>query len=136
MAVSKYIEELVERKDEFYQALIDNYGDVLQSCVSMGITYTDFKKMMSDSSFSMGLDQVKEILLNKVESATFRSAINGNTKSQQFILKNKMREEYGSVARSESIEFDGPPVINFHIPDETRAMLEAGENIEEVYGEE
>lgn len=120
-ALPDFINNLVDYKDEFFKEFIDNFGDVMATCEKVGISYQQYINLLTDPTFEDGVKMAREILLNKVEASAFKSAINGNTKSQQFMLKS-LDQNYKIRARDNTDQWDGPPVISFHIPEEPNLL--------------
>jgi len=100
--------------DRFLKNFVGNYGDILKTCDDADVDYSYFMRWMQDPRFENALQAQKKILINMVEAAAFKSAITGNAKTQQFILRNQMREDYGNTVHvTTGNNYAGPPVLNF-----------------------
>lgn len=77
-------------KDAFLTVLERNGGNIHDACKSVGVSRrTIYKWKDSEDWFKERVEDIREISIDNVESALYKSAIEGNTTAQIFYLKTQ-----------------------------------------------
>lgn len=90
---------------------------VSNTCKAVGIsrkTFYEWKR--KDQSFSDQVDEVAEAVVDNVESALYRNALEGNVTAQIFMLKCKGKER-GYIERTEISGVKDKPIFEVNLND-------------------
>lgn len=96
-------------KENFLKVLKGNGGNINDACnvTSIG-RRTVYVWMDKEEWFKNSIDDIREISVDNVESALYKSAIEGNTTAQIFYLKTQGKNR-GYVERQEITGYEGMP---------------------------
>lgn len=93
-------------EDDLIIVLSGNGSNIQDACEKVGVSRQTFYKRKADSeAFAQRVDSLREIVLDNVETALYKNALEGNVTAQIFILKTIGRHR-GYIERHE-IEHSG-----------------------------
>lgn len=64
-------------------------GNISEMCKATGVSRTQFYKWMENEKFKSKVDEIRERVVDNVESALYKNALEGNVAAQIFFLKTQ-----------------------------------------------
>ena len=93
----------------FLKILKGNGGNINDACNATSIARrTVYVWMNKEEWFKNSIEDIREISVDNVESALYKSAIEGNTTAQIFFLKTQGKSR-GYIERQEITGYEGMP---------------------------
>lgn len=100
------------KKSKFLKEMLSNYGNITESCKTIGISRTAYYKWLkNDSKFKQSIEDLEESDLDFAESEMKKRIQSGSERVLIFYLETKGKKR-GYVKRSENVLFEEQPLFD------------------------